>query len=141
EITVQTSENISSIIDGINKRYGKVIDHLGYQDLGKLKKDSKKLKKLEEEGEELKDNIFYFIKSLDENSEQAGEFYVFISDHLQDMVQSIAYITRSSYKHVNNQHKNLKFNQIRDLKSVDREMDVLFKDIKKTFDEHAFENI
>jgi hypothetical protein len=141
EITVQTSENISSIIDGINKRYGKVIDHLGYQDEGKLKKDSKKLKGLEEEAETLKDNIFYFIKSLEEKSIQAGEFYILISDHLQDMVQSIAYITRSSYKHVNNQHKNLKFNQIRDLKAVDREMDVLFKEIKQTFDDHAFENI
>lgn len=141
EITVQTSENISSIIDGINKRYGKVIDHLGYQDESKLKKDSKKLKGLEEEAETLKDNIFYFIKSLEEKSIQAGEFYVLISDHLQEMVQSIAYITRSSYKHVNNQHKNLKFNQIRDLKAVDREMDTLLKDIKQTFDEHNFENI
>lgn len=141
EITNETSQNISSVIDGINKRYGKVIDHLGYQDLGKLKKDTKKLSKLEEEVEELKDNIFYFIKSLEEKSVAAGEFYILILDHLQNMVQSIAYITRTSYKHVHNNHKNLKFNQIRDLKAVDREMEVLLKDIKETFDNQSFGNI
>lgn len=141
EITIETSQNISSVIDGINKRYGKVIDHLGYQDLGKLKKDTKKLSKLEDEVEELKDNVFYFIKSLEESSVEAGKFYILILNHLQDMVQSIAYITRSSYKHVHNNHKNLKFNQIRDLKSVDREMEILLKDIKNTFDEQTFDKI
>ncbi len=141
EITNETAQNISSVIDGINKRYGKVIDHLGYQDLRKLKKDTKKLSKLEDEVEELKDNVFYFIKSLEEKSVAAGKFYILILDHLKNMVQSIAYITRSSYKHVHNNHKNLKFNQIRDLKAVDREMEVLLKEIKETFDTQAFGNI
>lgn len=141
EITEQTSENISSVINGINKRYGKVIDHLGYQDLAKLKKDNKKMVKLEEEVEELKDNVFYFIKSLQEDSVEAGKFYILILNHLQEMVESTAYITKSSYKHVHNNHKNLKFNQIRDLKSVDREMEVLLKEIKNTFDEQSFGEI
>jgi len=60
---------------------------------------------------------------------------------MQDIVQSIAQITRSSYKHVNNNHKNLKFNQIRDLKSIDRELQVVFQEIIETFDTHSFENI
>lgn len=141
EITIETAQNISSVIDGINKRYGKVIDHLGYQNLSKLKKDTKKLSKLEGEVDELKDNIFYFIKSMEEKSVAAGKFYVLILDHLTSMVQSIAFITRSSYKHVHNNHKNLKFNQIRDLKSVDREMEVLLKEIKETFDTQSFGNI
>ena len=57
------------------------------------------------------------------------------------MVQSIGQITRSSYRHVNNNHKNLKFNQIRDLKSIDREMQVLFDEIIETFDNHSFSRI
>lgn len=141
EITAETSENISSVINGINKRYGKVIDHLGYQDLTKLKKDAKKMVKLEEEVEELKDNVFYFIKSLEEDSVAAGKFYILILNHLQEMVESTSYITKSSFKHVHNNHKNLKFNQIRDLKSVDREMEVLLLEIKDTFDNQSFGDI
>ncbi|HSP83397.1 MAG TPA: inorganic phosphate transporter, partial [Gillisia sp.] len=89
EITVETSENISSVIGGINKMFTKTVDNLGYHDLNKLKKNSKAIDKLEEEIDELKGNIFYFIKSLDDDSVEASKFYILILDYLQDMVQSI----------------------------------------------------
>ncbi len=141
EITSETSENISNVISGINKMYSKTVDNLGYYDLGKLKKSYKKIEKLEAEVDELKDNIFYFIKSLDENSVEASKFYILTLDYLQDMVQSIGFITRNSYNHVHNNHKNLKFNQIRDLKKVDDKMQILFDEITETFDNHEFGQI
>ncbi len=141
EITIETSQNISSVIGGINKMFTKTVDNLGYHDLGKLKKNSKAIDKLEAEVNELKGNIFYFIKSLDDDSVEASNFYILIIDYLQDMVQSIGFIARNSYKHVHNNHKNLKFNQIRDLKGVDDKMQVLFDDIKETFDNQEFSNI
>ncbi|MBT8318994.1 MAG: inorganic phosphate transporter [Gramella sp.] len=141
EITTETSENISNVIGGINKMYTKTVDQIGYYNLSKLKKNHKKIEKLEREVDELKDNIFYFIKSLDENSVEASKFYILTLDYLQDMVQSISFITRSSYNHVHNNHKNLKFNQIRDLKKVDEKMQILFDEITHTFDNHEFGNI
>jgi len=141
EITTETSENISSVIHGINRMYTKTVDNLGYHDLGKLKKNNKAIGKLEEEVDELKGNIFYFIKSLDDDSVEASKFYILILDYLQDMTQSIAFITRNSYNHVHNNHKNLKFNQIRDLKKVDERMQVLFDDIEYAFNNHEFAKI
>ena len=141
EMTTETSENISNVIGGINKMYTRTVDQLGYYNLSKLKKNHKKIEKLEREVDELKDNIFYFIKSLDENSVEASKFYILTLDYLQDMVQSISFITRSSYNHVHNNHKNLKFNQIRDLKKVDDKMQILFDEIMHTFDNHHFGNI
>ncbi len=141
EITSETSANISNVIGGINKMYSKTVDQLGYYDLSKLKKNYKKIEKLESEVDELKDNIFYFIKSLDEDSVEASKFYILTLDYLQDMVQSISFITRNSYNHVHNNHKNLKFNQIRDLKKVDDKMQILFDEITETFDNHEFGNI
>ncbi|SFB68958.1 Phosphate transporter family protein [Zunongwangia mangrovi] len=141
EITTETSENISSVIHGINRMYTKTVDNLGYHDLGKLKKNNKAIGKLEEEVDELKGNIFYFIKSLDDDSVEASKFYILILDYLQDMTQSIAFITRNSYNHVHNNHKNLKFNQIRDLKKVDERMQVLFDDIEHAFNNHEFAKI
>ncbi|MDR5589402.1 inorganic phosphate transporter [Christiangramia sp. SM2212] len=141
EITSETSENISNVIGGINKMYSRTVDQLGYYDLSKLKKNYKRIEKLESEVDELKDNIFYFIKSLDEDSVEASKFYILTLDYLQDMVQSIGFITRNSYNHVHNNHKNLKFNQIRDLKKVDDKMQILFDEITETFDNHEFGNI
>lgn len=141
EIVKETSENISSIIGGVNKMYTRTIDNLGYHDRKKLKKNRKAIKKLEGEIDELKANVFYFIKSLDDESLDASKFYILNLDYLQDMVQSIGYITRNSYKHVNNNHKNLKFSQMRDLKTIDEKMQVLFDDIKEIFENQSFESI
>ncbi len=141
EITSESSENISRVIGGVNKIFTNTVDNLGLQDLSKLKKNKKNLKKLESEIDELKSNIYYFIKSLDEDSVEASNFYILTLDHLQDMVQSIGFIARNSYEHVNNNHKNLKFNQIRDLKGVDQLIQQIFDQMKETFDNYSFETI
>ncbi len=141
EITAESSVNISQVISGIRKRYTKTVDNLGYHDLGKLKKNNKKVGDLESEIDDLKGNIYYFIRSLDEDSVEASRFYIHLLDYLQEMVNSTRYITRNSFEHVNNNHKNLKFNQIRDLKKIDKKLQELFEEIKYTFDEHDFERL
>ncbi len=140
-IVQETSKNISSIIKGVNTMYSKTVDNLGYHDRGKLKKNKKAIKKLEKEIDELKSNVFYFIKSVDDNNLDSSKFYILNLDYLQDMVQSIGFITRNSYNHVNNNHKNLKFNQIKDLKKIDEKLQVLFDDIQELFKKQAFEDI
>lgn len=141
EIVTESSGNISAVIGKINNLYSDVIDNLGLQDLNKLKKNKKALNKLENEVEDLKSDLFYFIKSLDETSVEASKFYILTLDYLQDMVQSTGYIVKNSFIHVNNNHKNLKFNQIRDLKSIDNKLQVLFDRIEKDFKKESFENI
>src|SRR5699024_5279961 len=88
--------------------------------------------------EDLKDNVFYYIKSMEENTVEASKFYILFIDYLENMIDSLENITRSSYNHVNNNHKHLKFNQIRDLKVLDQEMGFLFDDIIQTFETHNF---
>lgn len=141
EIINESSDNISSVIGKVNTLYTNVIDNLGLQELGSLKSNKKELGKLEKEVDELKSDVFYFIKSLDDTSIEASKFYILILDYLQDMVQSIGFITKNSYSHVNNNHKNLKFNQIRDLKSIDKELQVLFDEISASFEKEKFMDI
>ena len=141
EIITESSDNISSVIKRINLLYSDVVNNIGLQDLGKLKKNKKSLKKLENEVDELKGEIFYFIRSLDDSSVEASKFYILILDYLQDMVQSIGYIVKNSFGHVNNNHKNLKFNQIRDLKGIDQKLQGLFDRVEDTFTKESFESI
>ncbi|MDP2161874.1 MAG: inorganic phosphate transporter [Flavobacterium sp.] len=141
EIISECSDQISRVIGSTNKIYSDVIDNLGLQDLGKLKENKKALKKLEKEVDELKSNVYYFIKNLDETSVEASKFYIMILGYLQDMIQSLGFITQNSHSHVNNNHKQLKFNQIRDLKSVDVELQKLFDEIQVIFDQNTFDRL
>jgi Na+/phosphate symporter len=115
-----------------------VINNLGYHDVSRFKKSMSILKRQEEGIDELKDNVFYYIKSLEDNTVEASKFYILTLDYLQEIVQSMAYITRSSYKHVNNNHKNLKFSQIRDLKRIDAELNEVNNLMIGVFDNQDF---
>ena len=138
EVVSESSAQISRVINKTNSLYTDVINNLGLQDLNKLKENKKKLKKLEKSVDELKGNVYYFIKNLDETSVEGSKFYILILGYLQDMVQSIGYITTNSYSHINNNHKNLKFNQIRDLKTVDNLLQHLFNRLEKSFKNEDF---
>lgn len=141
QITKEIADNITKVLKQVNKRYSKVVNHLGYHDLNKLKKDTKKVEQIEEELEELNDNVFIFIKSMEEDSVEATKFYILFMDCLESMTESLEQIAKSSYKHVHNNHKNLKFNQIRDLKHMGREMELLLKETIEVFETQNFGKI
>ncbi len=140
-IIEETSDHISEVVNRVNKLYSNVVNDLSRQDLNKLKKTDKHVSKLNDEVDTLKEGAFYFIKSLDESSVEASRFYLMVLGYLQDISQSISYISKASYKHVNNNHKNLKKSQIRDLKMIDDQLSEMLTDIEKTFADRKFENI
>ena len=137
----ETSDHISEVIRRVNKLYTNVVKDLSTHDLNKLKKTDKHVGKLNNEVDNLKDEAFYFIKSLDDTSVEASRFYILVLGYLQDISQSISYISKSSYKHVNNNHKNLKTGQIDDLKSIDDELEKMLHEIEGTFNTRNFEKL
>ncbi|WP_299116099.1 inorganic phosphate transporter [uncultured Winogradskyella sp.] len=137
----ESAKNISNVVKRGNRIYTNAISGLAKQDLLELKKNKKQVAKLSAEVDDLRDNIFYFIKNLDESSVGASNFYINILGYLQDMTQSLEYISKASHKHINNNHKKLKFSQIKELKEVDDVLEVLFTDIKSAFDSRSFEQI
>jgi len=138
----ESADNIGNVLNRGNRIYTSAINGLAKQDLNMLKTNRKNISKLSDEIDELRDNIFFFIKNLDEaSSVGASNFYINILGYLQDITQSLEYISKASLKHVNNNHKKLKFNQIKELKQVDEAMEILFNKTKKAFDSRSFEDI
>ncbi|QDO93017.1 inorganic phosphate transporter [Formosa sediminum] len=137
----ESAHNIANAIKRVNRIYTGAINGLSKQELIALKQNKKQVEKLANEIDELRDNIFYFIKNLDESSVAASNFYINILGYLQDMSQSLEYISKVSYKHVNNNHKKLKFNQIKELKQIDSVLEKLFLNTQKAFENRTFEDI
>lgn len=137
----ESANNIANVVKRGNRIYTNAINGLALQDLSLLKKNKKQIRKLAEEVEELRDNIFYFIKNLDDSSVGASNFYINILGFLQDMTQSLEYISKVSHKHVHNNHKKLKFSQIKELKEVDERFERLFNNTRNAFESHSFEEI
>ncbi|CAM3362361.1 inorganic phosphate transporter [Aequorivita lipolytica] len=140
-IIQESAENISNVVSRSNKIYTDMLRGLAKQDTKKLKKSKKGVKKLNDEVEELRDNIFYFIKNLDETSVRGSNFYIIILGYLTDVVQSLEFISKASYKHINNNHKALRFNQIKDLQEIDQHLEELFNEIEDIFNKKEFQRI
>ncbi len=137
----ESSDHIAEVAQRVNKLYTNVVNDLAKHDLNKLRKTDKHVGKLNDEIDGLKDGVFYFIKSLDETSVQASRFYILVLGYLQDVAQSISYISRASYKHVNNNHKNLKKEQLKDLKEIDNQLSVLLDKVSDVFEKRSFDDL
>jgi len=137
----ESAANIAKVLKRGEKIYAAAFTGLAKQDLDTLKKNKKQIIKLSDEVDELRDNIFYFIKNLDESSVGASNFYILILGYLQDMTQSLTYITKVSHKHVHNNHKKLKFNQIKELSQINDAIQQLFSEAIEVYKSQSFEKI
>lgn len=140
EIVNESSQQIALVIGRCNHIYSDVVESIGLRDLEKLKTCKIALDELNDEVELLKDNVYYFIKSLETNSVEASKFYVLILSHLQDLVQSTKFISQYSFFYINNKQQ-LKFNQIRELKNIEIQIQNLFNKIEIAFTNKKFETI
>ncbi|MDX1471595.1 MAG: inorganic phosphate transporter, partial [Flavobacteriaceae bacterium] len=140
-VIYESAENIANVVKRGNKIYTNAINGLAKQDLDLLKKNKKQVTKLSNEVDELRDHIFYFIKNLDESSVGASNFYITVLGHLQDLTQSLEHISKVSHKHIHNNHKKLKFSQIKELKEIDEVLEELLMSARTAFKNNSFDEI
>ena len=130
----ESRSNISKASKRIKKIYSQSIQGLATGNLDNLKKNRKVVAKYSEEIDDLRNDLFYFIKNLDESTiKGASNFYINVLTYLQDIAESLQYISKITYKHINNNHRNLTFNQIRELQEIESELSTLFDEIQIIF--------
>ena len=141
-LIIESSSNVSKASKKVKKIFTASINGLATQDLKALKKNKKEVKNLSEEIDNLRNDLFYFIKNLEESTiKGASNFYINVLSSLEDISQSLEYISKVTFKHINNNHKALTFNQIRELKEISAQLETLFERIKFAFSKNNFEEI
>ena len=137
----ESADNISKALKRVGKINNNTINGLIEQDLDALKKAKETVVKLESEIEELQNDIFYFIKDMDDSYLGASKFYIDVIGSIQDVAQSSSLITKISHKHVNNNHKSLKKKQAEELLFINGRLIHLFDQIRAVFDTRSFDKI
>ena len=141
EVIEESADNISKALKRVSKINQITINGLINQDLDALKKAKSTVVKLEDEIEELQNDIFYFIKELDDSYLGASKFYIDVIGSIQDVAQSSSLIAKVSHKHVNNNHKALKKKQAEELLEINDKLVHLFDKIREVFEARTFEVI
>lgn len=137
----ESSGNMIKFFKRVDVIYDILLEGLSKHKLKSLKKGKKNIKRLEGEIEDLRENIFYFIKNLEEPSLSASNFYIVLLSYLEDLANDLDYIISKSYKHIDNDHQKLKLSQIRDLREIHDFTKSIFRDSMETFDNNSISDI
>lgn len=141
QIVEESSTSISSILNKTISVYTDNVTGLAKRDEKSLRKNKKNADKLINEIEELRGDLFYFIKGLEENSIDGSKFYIDMLVHLTDIGQSIELITRKSYKHVTNNHKSLRFSQIKEFQEINKSLNNIFINLHEIYKSMTFDQL
>ncbi len=137
----ESADTISKALKRVSKINNRTINGLINQDLDALKEAKVMVLKLESEIEELQNDIFYFIKDLDDSYLKASKFYIDVIGSIQDVAQSSSLIAKVSHKHINNNHKALKKKQAEELLNINNKLIHLFDEIIEVFNTRKFDRI
>ena len=141
-VIFESSKNITKFSKRVNKLFQKTFEGLASKDISTLKENLTTVSKLDKDVDLIANNVFYFIKNLDEASkESASDFHMKILGGLENITLSMQTITKSIYKHFNNNHRGLTYNQLRELKELEDDMNNFFKKIVQTFEKQKYEEI
>ena len=137
-IIEESADNVAKSIYRTTSIFNGVVDGLSNQDTGALKKMRKRVGKFEDEVESLRNHLFYFIKNLDETSVRGSNFYIMVLANLTDVVQSLEFIAKKSFKHIDNNHKPLSKSQISDLNEIQTTFDGMLVSVEQAFTSKSF---
>ena len=132
-IILESADNVAKSMYRSSKIFNGVVEGLANQDSNALKKMRKSVSKFEDEVETLRNHLFYFIKNLDDTSVRGSNFYIMVLANLTDVVQSLEFIAKKSYKHIDNNHSSLSKGQIKDLKEIQTELSSIVLGIEQAF--------
>lgn len=134
EVISVSGTNISKVINRTSQIYNSLVEGISKNQLKEFKRINKTIIKLDNEVENLRENIFLFIKNIKDSSIAASKFYISILDEVEDMTKDLQYMIRKCYDHIDNNHNKLKLSQIRNLIEIQNHLNfTLFKASIKVF--------
>ena len=130
-----TEENVAerfvtlvvSNLKRIIREYRHTVEGLEAEDIKKLKKTKKAIDEMAVRTKYIKDHINIVIERLDEMTVDSGAFLVQAMDYMREMVHSISFFSSHALEHVDNNHKPLIPDQIKELGHLSQHIETVLK--------------
>ncbi len=90
---------------------------------------------------ERKYGIMPVLRQLEQQKIETAHFYVQVVDYLCEVTKALLHCTKPAYDHINNNHRGLTGEQIKDLKVVNDKVDDIFTKIDTMLREKDFSHL
>jgi phosphate/sulfate permease len=130
-----------SILEKATVLYTETLKAFSKENRKKLKELQREIEKMNRNVKDLKDNVYFTIRRLEENSIETGHYYVQTLDYLREMAHSITYLHTPIFKHIDNNHSLLPEEQMKALAEMAGNINKLFISIIEAIKEENFSDL
>lgn len=140
-IKTRCSSEVNNMLDNVIQVFNETIIGLSNENRRHMKKVCNRVDELNKDAKYLKDNVHQTLYKLQEGSADSGHFYVQVIDYLREMAHSLSFISHPSYTHIDNNHKGLIEEQIKELNVLKDDITLLFSGVTRIIETNAFEDL
>ena len=141
-VIFESSKNITKFSKRISKLYKNLLTGISSKNILLLKDSESIVNKLDKDVDLIANNVFYFIKNLDEaTSQSASNFHMNVLESLENITRLTQSLLKSSSKHFKNEHRGLTFQQLRELKEIEIDLELFFNKVIETFENKNYKQI
>ena len=141
QATEASSQQISEVIAKSNLFYKEVVENLIRTDLTSLTMNKKLIKKLNSDLNSTNENLYQFIRNLDDASAKGSRYYIMALGYLQDIVENLYIIANNAHQHVDNNHKPLKDSKGKDLQWITNQLSDWYIEIYNMYKRRDYGNL
>ena len=141
-VIFESSKNITKFSKRISRLYKNLLTGISSKNILLLKDSESIVNKLDKDVDLIANNVFYFIKNLDEaTSQSASNFHMSVLESLENITRLTQSLLKSSSKHFKNEHRGLTFQQLRELKEIEIDLELFFNKVIETFENKNYKQI
>jgi hypothetical protein len=143
DIHQKCSLEVRNMLKSVIQVFNDTIIGLTNEDRKILKKVCKEVDELNVDSKNMKANVHHTLLKLQttEKEIETGPYYVQVIDYLREMAHALTFISNPSYEHIDNNHKGLNPDQVKELNEIKTDISDLFGIIIETIEKNKFENI
>lgn len=141
EVLYVYTDAICKTMDDISGIYNRMLVALYTENRASLKEEMHKSELLYRKATDAKYGIVSELSRLEAMNISTAHFYVQVVDYICEVTKALLHCTRPAYEHINNNHRGLSGEQIKDLKQINDQVDNIFNTINMMLRKRDFSQL
>ena len=141
EVLVYYSNAICKSMNEVSGIYNRMLIALYTENRTALKEEKVKSEEMYRKANDAKYGIVGVLTKLEADHISTAHFYVQVVDYLCEVTKALMHCVRPAYEHINNNHRGLSGEQIKDLKRINDDVNGIFKAIDDMLRHNHFDDL
>ncbi len=141
EVLEKTFYRLNKLLTILQKEYQAVVEALNNYDEDRLNQINKDIKKIFDQGNKLREHMYYVLQYMEPDQVKIGNNYIKLINKVQDVIQSMHFISKASKDYVSNQHIPLTKEQQQCLLKISQNLSGFIQKVEEAYKEKDFSTL